>query len=85
MGLAVGYLVVAVVVVPLLLIPISALGPDAVAAFLPLLFMVAIMAGLCAASCAIERYETYQHMVAMPASILIALVGAYWVVERVFL
>jgi hypothetical protein len=85
MGLAVGYLVVAVVVVPLLLIPISALGPDALAAFLPLLFMVAIMAGLCAASCAIERYETYQHMVAMPASILIALVGAYWVVERVFL
>jgi hypothetical protein len=85
MGLAVGYLVVAVVAVPLLLIPISAIGPDAVAAFLPLLFMVAIMAGLCAASCAIERYETYQHMVAMPASIGIALVGAYWVVERVFL
>lgn len=85
MGLAAGYLVVAVVIVPLLIIPVAAAGPDAVEAFLPLLFMVAIMAGLCAASCAVERFETYQHMVAMPASIGIALVGAYWVVERVFL
>ncbi len=85
MGLAAGYLFVAVIVVPLLLIPVSAMGPDAVEAFLPLLFMIAILAGLCAASCAVERYETYQHMVAMPASVGIALVGAYWVVERVFL
>lgn len=85
MGLAAGYLFVAVVVVPLLVIPVSAAGPEAVEAFLPLLFMIAIMAGLCAASCAVERFETYQHMVAMPASIGIALVGAYWVVERVFL
>ena len=38
-----------------------------------------------AASCAVERYETYRHMVAMPASVGIALIGAYWVVERVFL
>ena len=85
MGLAIGYLVVAVVIVPLLIIPVAAAGPDAVEAYLPLLFMTAILAGLCAASCAVERYETYQHMVAMPASIGIALVGAYWVVERVFL
>jgi len=66
-------------------IPISALGPDAVEAYLPLLFMVAALAGLSSASCAVERFDTYRHMVAMPASIGIALIGAYWVVERVFL
>ncbi|WP_235866865.1 HupE/UreJ family protein [Salibaculum griseiflavum] len=82
---AAAYLLVAVVVVPLLVIPVSAMGPDAVEAFVPLLFMVAAVAGLSAASCAVERYETYRHMVAMPASIGIALIGAYWVVERVFL
>lgn len=79
------YMGVAVLVVPLAIIPISAMGPDAVEAFLPLLFMVATLAGLSAASCAVERFETYRHMVAMPASIGIALIGAYWVVERVFL
>lgn len=84
-GLAAGYLVLALVVVPLLLIPVSAMGADAYEAFAPLLFMLAILAGLCAASCAVARYETYRHMVSMPASILIALVGAYWCVERVFL
>ncbi|MBT8411940.1 MAG: HupE/UreJ family protein [Octadecabacter sp.] len=84
-GLSVAYLVLALVVVPLLLIPVSAMGADAYEAFAPLLFMVAILAGLAAASCAVERYETYRHMVSMPASILIALVGAYWCVERVFL
>jgi len=79
------YMAVAILVVPLAIIPISAMGPDAVEAYLPLLFMVAALAGLCAASCAVERFETYRHMVAMPASIGIALIGAYWVVERVFL
>ena len=84
-GAAWAYMAVAILVVPLALIPISAMGPDAVEAYLPLLFMVAVLAGLSAASCAVERFETYRHMVAMPASIGIALVGAYWVVERVFL
>jgi len=84
-GAAWAYMAVAILVVPLALIPISGMGPDAVEAYLPLLFMVAILAGLSAASCAVERFETYRHMVAMPASIGIALVGAYWVVERVFL
>lgn len=79
------YMAVAVLVVPLAIIPISALGPDAVEAYLPLLFMVAALAGLSSASCAVERFDTYRHMVAMPASIGIALIGAYWVVERVFL
>nr|WP_310702678.1 HupE/UreJ family protein [Salibaculum sp.] len=79
------YLLVAVVVIPLLVIPVSAMGATAVEAYLPLMFMVAAIAGLSAASCAVERYETYRHMVAMPASIGIALIGAYWVVERVFL
>ncbi|MCF2870639.1 HupE/UreJ family protein [Octadecabacter sp. G9-8] len=80
-----AYMAVAILVVPLAIIPISAMGPDAVEAYLPLLFMVAALSGLCAASCAVERFETYRHMVAMPASIGIALIGAYWVVERVFL
>ncbi len=79
------YMAIAIVVVPVAMIPVSAMGPDAVEAYLPLLFMVAALSGLCAASCAVERYETYRHMVAMPASIAIALIGAYWVVERVFL
>jgi hypothetical protein len=79
------YMGVAILVVPLAIIPISAMGPDAVEAYLPLLFMVAALSGLCAASCAVERFESYRHMVAMPASIGIALIGAYWVVERVFL
>ncbi len=80
-----AYMAVAILVVPLAIIPISAMGPDAVEAYLPLLFMIAALAGLSAASCAVERFETYRHMVAMPASIGIALIGAYWVVERVFL
>jgi hypothetical protein len=79
------YMGVAILVVPLAIIPISAMGPDAVEGYLPLLFMVAALSGLCAASCAVERFESYRHMVAMPASIGIALIGAYWVVERVFL
>jgi len=79
------YMGLAIVVVPVALIPISAMGPDAVAAYLPLLFMVAALCGLSSASCAVERFDTYRHMVAMPASIGIALVGAYWVIERAFL
>ncbi len=84
-GAAWVYMAIAVLVVPLALIPVSAMGPEAIEAYLPLLFMVAVLAGLSSASCAVERFETYRHMVAMPASIGIALVGAYWVVERVFL
>lgn len=80
-----AYMAVAILAVPLAIIPVSAMGPDAVEAYLPLLFMAAALAGLSAASCAVERFETYRHMVAMPASIGIALIGAYWVVERVFL
>lgn len=79
------YMAIAVLVVPLAIIPISTMGPDAVEAYLPLLFIIAALSGLCAASCAVERFETYRHMVAMPASIGIALIGAYWVVERLFL
>ena len=79
------YMAIAVLGVPLALIPVSAMGAEAVEAYLPLLLMVAVLSGLSAASCAVGRFETYRHMVAMPASIGIALVGAYWVIERVFL
>lgn len=79
------YMSVAILLVPLVNIPISMMGENAVEDYLPLLFMVAGLAGLASASCAVERFETYRHMVAMPASIGIALIGSYWVVERVFL
>jgi hypothetical protein len=82
---AAAYIGVAVVLVPALVVPLSTLGADVVETYLPVLFMAAALAGLAGASCAVDRYETYRHMVAMPASIGIALVGAYWVVERVFL
>ena len=79
------YMAISIIIVPVAMIPISAMGPDAVEAYLPLLFLGAALSGLCAASCAVERFETYRHIVAMPASIGIALIGAYWVIERVFL
>jgi type IV secretory pathway VirB2 component (pilin) len=31
------------------------------------------------------RFDWYRRVIAMPASIFIALVGAYWFIERVFL
>lgn len=73
------------VATPLLAIPLAGASPETLAAALPLLATVAVLFGLAGASCAVERYESYRQMVAMPASVLIALVGAWWVVERVFL
>ncbi|SLN16329.1 hypothetical protein PSJ8397_00410 [Pseudooctadecabacter jejudonensis] len=79
------YIGVAVILLPLLLVPISALGVRAVEAYVPLVFMAAALAGLSAACCVVGGKDSYRAVVAMPASVSIALIGAYWVVERVFL
>ncbi len=65
------------------LIPLSGLAsyPDLV----PLVAAVAILLGLCAVTSSVPRFEGYREIVAMPGSILIAVVAAYWCVERVFL
>ncbi|MEY1555547.1 HupE/UreJ family protein [Yoonia sp. R2331] len=78
------YLALMVAVIALI-IPISGMAPDLVAAMVPLIATVAILLGLSAASVVVGRFDSYRQMVAMPGSILIAVVAAYWCVERVFL
>ncbi|MDJ0821073.1 MAG: HupE/UreJ family protein [Paracoccaceae bacterium] len=53
----------------------------------PLFFWpLAAVAALCALSATnVDKLDAYRRFVSMPASIGIALVGAYWFVERVFL
>jgi len=84
-AVAAGYLVFAVLVAPALMIPLAGATPDFREAFQPLLIAGAIMAGLCAVASVTNGPEAYRRSVAMPGSVLIALVGAYWVIERVFL
>ena len=66
-----------------LIIPLQ--GYDAVGDLIPVIAIVAILLGFSAAAIAAPRYETYRDMVAVPSSILIAVVAAYWCIERVFL
>lgn len=80
--LAAAFLV-GMVAVMALVIPIQAY--DLSGDLLPLIVMVSILLGLSAAAIAAPRFDNYREMVAMPASILIAVVAAYWCVERVFL
>ncbi|WP_238366597.1 HupE/UreJ family protein [Mesobacterium pallidum] len=82
---AIVYLAAALVLVPLALIPVAAMGGEMAEALPPLLVTIAILAGLCGAASAAGGVGVYRRMVEMPASFLIALVGAYWCVERVFL
>ena len=79
------YLVLAMVLVPLLAIPLSGLDGETFGALMPLLAAGAILLGFSASAAVAEGQGTYGRMVAQPASILIALTGAWWVVERVFL
>ncbi|SFR39524.1 HupE / UreJ protein [Yoonia tamlensis] len=47
---------------------------------------LAAVFALCAVSIRLrDRVDAYRHLVAVPASVAIATVGAYWFVERVFL
>ncbi|SLN60421.1 HupE/UreJ family protein [Roseisalinus antarcticus] len=84
-GMGAIYLGLAVIAVPALAIPVSQLGPDLIEGLAPLLVAGAIMLGFSAAAVNAEGQDTYPRIVAMPASVLIALVGSWWVVERVFL
>ncbi len=76
---------VAMLAVVALIIPVSGMAPDLVEAVVPLIAAVAILLGLSAASVVVGRYDSCREMVAMPGSILIAVIAAYWCVERVFL
>lgn len=80
--MAIAYLV-AMVAVFFVLIPFG--QSDALGDLLPLFAIVSILFGLSAASAVVARFDGYREIVAMPASILIAVVAAYWCVERVFL
>ena len=78
-----GAYLFAMVALMALVIPVSAWpeGGDVII----LIVTGAILLGLSAASSAVGRYDSYREMVAMPGSVLIAVVAAYWCVERVFL
>lgn len=78
-----GAYLFAMVALMALIIPISgwADGGDVII----LIVTAAILLGLSAASSVVGRYDSYREMVAMPGSVLIAVVAAYWCVERVFL
>lgn len=80
----VGYLA-AVVVVMALLIPVAAFAPGWTGDLMPVMATLAVLLGLCAVSVNIGRYDSYTDIVAQPASVLIAVVAIYWVIERVFL
>ena len=78
------YLAAAAVVLSIA-IPLSIFAPDLLGDLLPLLGIIGVMLGLSAAAVNVGQYDTYTTMIAMPASVLIALVATYWVIERVFL
>ncbi|RYH03131.1 HupE/UreJ family protein [Salipiger sp. IMCC34102] len=83
-GLAAAYLV-GVVAVLALLIPLAAFAPGWTGDLIPVMATVAVLLGLCAVSVNLGRYDSYNDVVAQPASVLIAIVAIYWVIERVFL
>ncbi len=80
--MSIGYLAAMLLVIALL-IPLS--GLDAYGDLVPVIASAAILMGLCAVSVRVARFDGYREIVAMPASILIGIVAAYWCVERVFL
>lgn len=75
----------AAAVVLAIAVPLSIWAPEMLGDLFPLLAIVGVMLGLSAAAVNVPMYDTYTHIVAMPASVLIALVAVYWVIERVFL
>lgn len=80
--MAIAYLV-AMVAVFLVMIPLA--NTDILGDIIPLIGIVAVLFGLSAVSASVARFDGYREIVAMPGSILIAIVAAYWCVERVFL
>jgi hypothetical protein len=84
-GLAAALYLVAAAAVLAIAVPLSIWAPDLLGDLFPLLAIIAVMLGLSGAAVNVGQYDTYSNMVAMPASVLIALVAVYWVFERVFL
>ena len=84
-GTAAALYMVAAAVVLAIAVPLSIWTPEMLGDLFPLLAIIAVMLGLSAAAVNVAMYDTYTHIVAMPASVLIALVAVYWVIERVFL
>ena len=74
-----------IVVVMLLLVPLSIFAPGWVGDLMPVLATLAVLLGLCAVAANTGRFDSYTEVVAQPASVLIAIVAIYWVVERLFL
>ena len=67
------------------IVPLAGLPADIADSLLPLVAAVALLLGLSAAAIAVPRFESYREIVAMPASVIIALIATYWFIERVFL
>lgn len=83
-GVAAAYLVAMIAIIALI-IPINMWAGDLTGDLLPLVGAVALLLGFSAAAVVIGRPNVYREMVAMPGSIIIAVVAAYWSIERVFL
>lgn len=60
-------------------------GGDIYADVAPLFAAVALLLGFSAAASVVGRAGSYREIVAMPGSIIIAIIAAYWTFERVFL
>ncbi|SFL49748.1 HupE / UreJ protein [Loktanella salsilacus] len=84
-GVAAALYLAAAAAVLAIAVPLSIFAPDLLGDLFPLLAIIAVMLGLSGAAVNVGQYDTYTNMVAMPASVLIALVAVYWVIERVFL
>lgn len=84
-GMAAALYMVAAAVVLAIAIPLSIWAPDLLGDLFPLLAIIAVLLGLSAVAVNVGQYDTYTTMIAMPASVLIALVAVFWVIERVFL
>lgn len=82
-GKAIAAMILAFVVAPGVMALLSVLSPDL--DLVPLVATAAVLLGLTGAALAGDGPGRYKRGVADPASVLIALVGAYWFVERVFL
>lgn len=78
------YLVAATLMIAIA-VPLSIWAPEVLSDVFPILAIIGVMLGLSAAAVNVAQPDTYTNMVAMPASVLIALIAVYWVIERVFL
>ena len=84
-GMAAALYLLAMVAIMAVAVPLQVFAPDLLGDLWPVLAIIGVMLGLSAAAVNVGQFDTYTNMVAMPASVLIALVAVYWVIERVFL